>query len=134
MWPFTQLHPPTVALWGDATKSAESWGKTEVEKIANEKKQFLSTSDAAMRAEQWALNKALHYNAWANFGKNDLVPVVAAFKELLEGFRCSICDSKLIFNLLGQIRCRLICYLEIGWFRILLNNRATDEAAAPELR
>lgn len=61
MWPFTQLHPPTVALWGDATKSAESWGKTEVEKIANEKKQFLSTSDAAMRAEQWALNKALHY-------------------------------------------------------------------------
>ena len=49
------------------------------EKIANEKKQFLSTCDAAMRAEQWAVNKALHYNAWANFGKNDFVPVVAAF-------------------------------------------------------
>jgi hypothetical protein len=55
------------ALWGDAAKSAESSGKTEAQKIANEKKQFLSTCDAAMRAEQWAVNKALHYNAWANF-------------------------------------------------------------------
>lgn len=81
------------ALWGDAAKSAESWGKMEAQKIANEKKQFLSTCDAAMRAEQWAVNKALHYNAWANFGKNDFVPVVAAFKELLECFRCPICDS-----------------------------------------
>jgi hypothetical protein len=43
--------------------------------------------------EQWAVNKAVHYNAWANFGKKDFEPVVAAFKELLGCFRCEVCDS-----------------------------------------
>ena len=39
------------------------------------------------------MNKAVHYNAWANFGKKDFEPVVAAFKELLESFRCGDCQS-----------------------------------------
>jgi hypothetical protein len=81
------------ALWGDAAKSAESWNKTDFQQIAIERKQFLSSCDAAMRAEQWAVNKAVHYNEWASFGKNDFKPVVAAFKELLECFRCKTCDS-----------------------------------------
>jgi hypothetical protein len=79
-------------LWGDAAKSAESWGKKDAQNIANEKKQFLSTCDAVMRAEQWAVNKAVHYNAWANFDKADFLPVVSAFKELLGNFHCANCD------------------------------------------
>ncbi len=43
--------------------------------------------------EQWAVNKAVHYNEWANFGKTDFEPVVAAFRELLDCFPCSDCDS-----------------------------------------
>ncbi len=43
--------------------------------------------------EQWAVNKAVHYNEWANFGKKDFEPVVAAFKELLGCFRCDKCES-----------------------------------------
>jgi hypothetical protein len=46
-----------------------------------------------MSVEQWAVNKAVHYNAWANFGRKDFEPVVEAFKELLACFRCESCDS-----------------------------------------
>jgi recombinational DNA repair ATPase RecF len=80
-------------LWEKAAKAAKSWGKSNDENIANEKKDFLSTCNAAMRAEQWTVNKAVHYNEWATFDKNDFVPIVAAFKELMECFRCKQCDS-----------------------------------------
>jgi hypothetical protein len=34
-------------------------------------------------------------NEWANFGRKDFEPVVTAFKELLECFRCESCESGL---------------------------------------
>jgi hypothetical protein len=46
-----------------------------------------------MNIDQWAVNKAVHYNAWANFGKTDFKPVVAAAKELLECFTCQSCKT-----------------------------------------
>ena len=39
-----------------------------------------------MNVEQWAANKAVHYNEWANFGKRDFEPVVSAFRELHDCF------------------------------------------------
>ena len=43
--------------------------------------------------EQWAVNKAVHYNEWANFGQKDFEPVVTAYQELLECFSCPSCKS-----------------------------------------
>ena len=54
---------------------------------------FLSAAAGASNVEQWAVNKAVHYNEWANFGKKDFQPVVAAFKALLACFRCDGCES-----------------------------------------
>ena len=41
------------------------------------------------------LNKAVHYNEWANFSRSEFKAVVDAFKALLLEFRCSKpeCDS-----------------------------------------
>ena len=80
-------------LCGQAANTAQSWGDNAVKQAAGTLKDTLSTCNAAMSVEQWAVNKAVHYNAWANFGKNDFEPVVAAFKELLGCFRCEKCDS-----------------------------------------
>lgn len=57
------------------------------------RKKALSESKVAADMEQWAVNKAVHYNEWANLGKRDFEPVVAAYKEFLERFRCVTCDS-----------------------------------------
>ena len=48
---------------------------------------------APTNVERWAVNKAVHYNEWANFGKKDFEPVVTAFKELLGCFSCEKCES-----------------------------------------
>jgi len=80
-------------LCAKAAEAAQSWGKGLEREVATTRKTALSDSNAAMYVEQWAVNKAVHYNAWANFGKRDFEPVVAAYKELLACFSCSLCDS-----------------------------------------
>lgn len=80
-------------LLGKATKAAQSWGKETEKEVVKQRKESLSASSSASNIEQWAINKAVHYNAWANFGRKDFEPVVAAFKELLGQFRCDSCDS-----------------------------------------
>lgn len=81
------------SLLGKAVAAAHSWGNTAEKEGAAKRKESLSKSAAAQNVEQWAVNKAVHYNAWANFGKKDFEPVVTAFKDLLECFRCQTCDS-----------------------------------------
>ena len=80
-------------LLGKAAEAAQSWGNNAEKEVAAERKESLSASAGALNVEQWAVNKAVHYNAWANFGRKDFEPVVAAFKELLGRFLCDTCDS-----------------------------------------
>jgi len=80
-------------LHGKAADAAQSWkNKAAAETIAA-RKAALAAASAATNVEQWAVNKAVHYNEWANFGKKDFEPVVAAFRDLLGCFRCEPCDS-----------------------------------------
>ena len=75
-------------LCGKAVEAAQSWGDTAARDAALERKKALSTSNGAISVEQWAVNRAVHYNEWANFGRKDFQPVVTAFRELLGCFQC----------------------------------------------
>lgn len=83
----------TNTLYGKAIDAAQSWGDDEAKTDALERKKALSESNGAVNVAQWAVNKALHYNAWANFSRKDFEPVVTAFKELLDGLKCNRCGS-----------------------------------------
>ena len=96
------------ALCGKAANAAQSWGNDTAKEDVSKRKVFLSTSSGATNVEQWAINKAVHYNAWANFGKKDFEPVVAAFKELLGCFCCEKCEGWLYVTQRGKpesLRC-----------------------------
>jgi hypothetical protein len=80
-------------LYGTAAEAAQSWGDTSLRDAIVARRAALSEASGAQQIEQWAVNKAVHYNEWANFGCNDFEPVVTAFKELLECFRCAKCES-----------------------------------------
>ena len=80
-------------LYGRAADAAQSWGNEAAKEAAGNRRTMLSTSSGASNVEQWAVNRAVHYNEWANFGKRDFEPVVAAFKELLGCFICKKCES-----------------------------------------
>ena len=63
--------------------------------------------------EQWLINKTVHFNDWANLGREDFGPVVAAFRELCDNvFACNNegCDSVLRVTLDGAkingVRCK----------------------------
>ena len=80
-------------LYGKAAESAQSWSNAAAKEIAGARKMTLSSSSGVTNVEQWAVNKAVHHNEWANFGKRDFEPVVSAFRALLDCVRCNDCQS-----------------------------------------
>jgi hypothetical protein len=94
--------------YGKAAEAAQSWSNAAAKDAAVERKDQLSMANGAKNVEEWAVNKAVHYNAWANFGRKDFEPVVAAFRELLDCFRCTACQSWLYVTPRGipeSLRC-----------------------------
>lgn len=82
-----------LSLYKRAADAAQSWGNNALRDAMVARRGALSAAAAASNVEQWAVNKAVHYNEWANFGKKDFEPVVVAFKNLLDCFRCAACGS-----------------------------------------
>jgi hypothetical protein len=80
-------------LCSKAADAAQSWGNDGDKQAALDRKAKLTTCNGSVNVERWAVNKAVHYNEWENFGRKDFEPVVAAFRELLDCFRCTSCDS-----------------------------------------
>lgn len=82
-------------LLKQAAKAAKSWGDDEQVKKVEEFQKARTAILAAKGGEEWVVNKAIHYNEWANLSRNDFTPVVSTFKELLQQFRCAKpkCDS-----------------------------------------
>jgi hypothetical protein len=80
-------------LLKQAAKAAKSWGDEEQLKKVEEFREARTAILTAKGGEEWVVNKAIHYNEWANLSRNDFTPVVSAFKDLLQLFRCSKCDS-----------------------------------------
>lgn len=80
-------------LYGKAADAAQSWGNLALRDTIVRRRTALSEAAAAANVEQWAVNKAVHYNEWANFDRKDFEPVVTAFKELMDCFHCPGCHS-----------------------------------------
>ncbi|WP_323760493.1 AAA family ATPase [Maricaulis sp.] len=86
------LMPSTLNRWrdrlGSGIKSAAHWGhyqaKAELEAQLDEAKALIQKTNA----EQWAINKSVHFNEWENFTKVEFQEVSDAFKALLDHIRC----------------------------------------------
>lgn len=100
-------------LLGKAKEAAHSWKQTEILQGLNRVDDQAKKIFGRTNVEQWSINKAVHYNQWANFGKQDFIPVVTAFKDLYEKvFSCSNeeCQSVLQLTFDGAkvngVRCK----------------------------
>ncbi|MBW3565433.1 MAG: ATP-binding protein [Acidobacteria bacterium] len=80
-------------LLGKAEKAAKSWKNEAEVKRVNDLQQERSEILTEVNGEDWVINKALHYNEWADLSREDFRPVVSVFRRLLQQFRCSRCDS-----------------------------------------
>ena len=78
-----------------AAKAARSWeNEADLAKVTSFQEERAKTL-SERNGEEWIINKAVHYNEWADLNKNDFMPVVLAFRHVLEQFRCITpqCDS-----------------------------------------
>jgi hypothetical protein len=73
--------------------SATSWGVV-VPQIAALETEF-ATAKQQTAVDQWQVNAAVHYNAWATLTSQDFGPVVAAYKKLVQSFTCEKCGELL---------------------------------------
>jgi recombinational DNA repair ATPase RecF len=92
-----ELLPAVLAAWkkllAKAQESANSWNKKEeTSRISTLQKDFSEKVDKS-QVEQWAINKSIHFNEWAQLKKQDFLPVVDAFKDMLACFRCDTCGG-----------------------------------------
>lgn len=70
-----------------AKESAKSWGQSTAEIEALQS--IFNTKVARTNAEQWAINKAVHFNVWATMQAKEFSEVVSAFKDALSSMQCS---------------------------------------------
>lgn len=75
-------------------------------------KDELAVAVRESKMEQWQLNPLVHYNEWANFAKEDFIPVVDAFEKLVRCFVCARCDSNFTYDhYLHELRCGCRIYV-----------------------
>ena len=55
-----------------------------IEEMESDAKQKIAVS----MSEQWMINKAVHYNEWANLSAKEFGSVVKAFHKLLKSMQC----------------------------------------------
>jgi hypothetical protein len=77
------------SLLREGKSVAQSWGRPEDMKAIEDLESGLKTCVAATKVDQWQVNSAVHYNAWADLHKEDFQPVVNAYRKLMESFACS---------------------------------------------
>jgi ATP:corrinoid adenosyltransferase len=86
------LLPPTLNRWKNrlekGIKSAKNWGHSDDEDALEAKLSEAKTLIQKCSAEQWAINKSVHFNEWENFTKTEFKEVSDAFKALLDHIRC----------------------------------------------
>lgn len=83
------------AAFKTAKAAANSWGQSDVVAAIGLLEAPFTTSKITTNVEQWQINKAVHYNAWADLEKGDFLPVVAAFRALTAHFSCPTCEEML---------------------------------------
>ena len=96
-WQLDDWLPAAMDQYKDLVKrgrrSALSWGDSETVAAFDERESIRKQIYGRTYAEQWSINTSVHYNNWENMSKNELSPVVDAFRDLQGLFVCSACGG-----------------------------------------
>src|SRR5690606_35036935 len=76
-----------------AVKSAKAWENAGALAAAEARQAEFKERVGRAGVEQWAINKMVHYNAWADLTPGEFQDVVEAYKALLGSFRCDGCGA-----------------------------------------
>ena len=80
-------------LMKKAKSAANSWNQKDVIKQVETLEATFGEAKVKTNLDQWQVNTAVHFNAWADLKKQDFMPVVAAFKAFTASFNCATCEE-----------------------------------------
>lgn len=81
------------SLLKKAKAAANSWNQVHVIESVSTRETAFNTAKAKVNHDKWQVNAAVHFNEWDNLQKADFEPVVTAFKELTDAFKCATCEE-----------------------------------------
>jgi DNA repair exonuclease SbcCD ATPase subunit len=93
----------------DAIKAARSWEDEETRQRLTEINEGAEHIFLYSEAEKWAINPNVHFSPWANFSREDFIPVVESYQDLFGVFRCNKCNSPLTLTMNGLTKQNLRC-------------------------
>ena len=96
-------------LFKKAKAAANSWNQQDVVKAIGDRADALSVILKSAQVDDWQINAAVHYNAWADLHKEDFAPVVEIYRSLTSAYTCENCSQmyQVISN--GPVRQTLKC-------------------------
>lgn len=96
-------------LLRQAKNAAGTWDQREFRERLGEIDSTHGQVFARSNAEQWPINATVHYNSWENLSAADFHPVLEAFQDLFDVFRCTSCGTLLRVTWVGgspaTVRC-----------------------------
>lgn len=96
-WDLGHLYPAAASAYKEFLKkakdSAPSWGNNDLLMRLQEIDSQRSQIAQRINAEQWLVNKAVHYSAWANFDVAEFRSIADAFRDYWDLLACSKCNS-----------------------------------------
>lgn len=81
------------ALLKRGANAANKWSNENAKLRVDALKASWRQALDAYHDERWVLNKAIHFNEWAEFTSAEFSEVVEAFKRFLAELRCASCES-----------------------------------------
>jgi hypothetical protein len=91
------LLPAATGTLGDLLKKAKaaanSWNQKDILSEIAARDAAYAEARSRTNVDQWQVNAAVHFNAWADFHRNDFQPVVDAFKAFTAFFACPKCEE-----------------------------------------
>jgi AAA15 family ATPase/GTPase len=79
--------------------AAQSWVNEKVFREIEEIESVVNEIIKRSQVEQWGINENVHYSKWGDFSKTDFTPIIEAFKDLHDLFKCSKCQGLLFVTL-----------------------------------
>lgn len=105
-WELGDYAPAAISAYRDylkrAKKSAELLEQVEKMKQLEVLDKEASGIIDESQIEQWVINENVHYNKWSGFSKQDIVPVIKAFKDLFSLFTCPSCKMVVSVSVQGR--------------------------------
>jgi hypothetical protein len=91
----SDLLPNATSALGDLLKrakvAANSWAQKEVMGKVEALEAAFAEAKLKTNYDNWQVNAAVHFNAWANLRKEDFASVVTAFRAFTDLFCCGAC-------------------------------------------